>query len=226
MGVYGALLAVVACSGGTAGASDDSARGSRADSAGRIAASQREAREIVLFVGTSLTAGVGLEPERAYPALIQEKIDSAGLPYEVINAGVSGETSSGLLRRIDWILQQPFELIVIETGANDGLRGVPVATMRANIQRIIEGVRLMRPRARIALVQMEAPPNLGPAYTREFRETFRELARANDVVLLPFLLDGVAGIRSMNQGDGIHPNEAGARLVAENVWKGLRPMLN
>jgi acyl-CoA thioesterase I len=144
----------------------------------------------------------------------------------VINAGVSGETSSGLLRRIDWILQQPFELIVIETGANDGLRGVPVATMRANIQRIIEGVRLMRPRARIALVQMEAPPNLGPAYTREFRETFRELARANDVVLLPFLLDGVAGIRSMNQGDGIHPNEAGARLVAENVWKGLRPMLN
>lgn len=177
------------------------------------------------MVGTSLTAGYGLEPEQAYPHLVQQKIDSAGLQFEVVNAGVSGETSSALLRRIDWLLRQPFEVIVIETGANDGLRGIPVETMAANIQKIIDGVRLMRPQAKILLAQMEAPPNLGSAYTRSFRDVFPELARKNDVELLPFLLTGVAGVRSLNQSDGIHPNAQGARLVAENVWRGLRPML-
>ena len=215
---YGALLALVAC----AGQGSDAAASATGDS---IVARARP-RQTILVVGTSLTAGLGLEPEQAYPAILQEKVDSAGLNYEVINAGVSGETSSALLRRIDWVLQQPFEVVVIETGANDGLRGVPVETMRANIQRIIDGVRSMRPRARIALVQMEAPPNMGPRYTRAFRDTYAELARANGVVLLPFLLEGVAGVRSLNQGDGIHPNETGARLVAENVWKGLRPLLD
>ena len=218
--LYGALLAVVACSGGTSDARTASAATDTAQ------APARRARQTILIVGTSLTAGLGLEPEQAYPAILQAKLDSAGLDYEVVNAGVSGETSSALLRRIDWLLQQPFEWILIETGANDGLRGIPVATMRANIQQIIDGVRATRPRARIALVRMEAPPNLGASYTRQFRQAYEELAKANDVVLLPFLLDGIAGIRSLNQADGIHPNETGARMAADNVWKGLRPLLD
>lgn len=226
--LYGALLGVVACSssGAEMSAADTTTRPEQTAVSTPPAAARAASRPVVLFVGTSLTAGLGLEPEQAYPALVQSKVDSAGLDYEVVNAGVSGETSAGLLTRIDWILQQPFAWIVLETGANDGLRGVPVETMRRNIQAIIDTVRSRRPDARIALVQMESPPNMGVRYTRAFRDAFAQLARANDVVLLPFLLDGVAGIRSLNQGDGIHPNEAGARAVAENVWKALRPLLD
>jgi acyl-CoA thioesterase-1 len=184
-----------------------------------------DTRRTLLFVGTSLTAGLGLEPEDAYPNLVQLKIDSAALAFDVVNAGVSGETSSALLRRMDWLLRQRFELVLIETGANDGLRGIPVATMESNIRQIIQRIRSARPEARIALMQMEAPPNLGRSYTQRFREVFPEVARSENVTLLPFLLEGVAGRREMNQGDGIHPNEAGSRIVAENVWKGLRPLL-
>ena len=180
---------------------------------------------VILFAGTSLTAGLGLDPADAYPQLVQRKIDSAGLGFQVVNAGVSGETSAALLRRLNWLMREPFDVIVIETGANDGLRGIPVATMQRNIQEIIDGVRAARPNARIVLVQMEAPPNLGRAYTAGFREVFPSLARRNNVALMPFLLDGVAGVRSLNQGDGIHPNEEGARRVADNVWKALKPLL-
>lgn len=180
---------------------------------------------VILFAGTSLTAGLGLDPDHAYPQLVQRKIDSAGLKFQVVNAGVSGETSAALLRRLSWLLREPFDVIVIETGANDGLRGIPVATMERNIQQIIEGVRAARPSAQIVLVQMEAPPNLGTPYTRGFREVFPALARKNDVTLMPFLLDGVAGVRHLNQGDGIHPNEEGARIVAQNVWEALKPLL-
>jgi acyl-CoA thioesterase-1 len=180
---------------------------------------------IIVFAGTSLTAGYGLDPDSAYPQIIQRKLDSAGLKFDVVNAGVSGETSSGLLRRLRWLLREPFEVFVIETGANDGLRGIPVETMASNIQQIIEGVRTARPRAQIMLIQMEAPPNLGTDYTRRFREVFPELARRNGVILLPFLLENVAGLRHLNQGDGMHPNDAGERIVAENVWKALRPLL-
>lgn len=179
----------------------------------------------VLFIGTSLTAGYGLDPDSAYPQQIERMIDSAGLPYSVVNAGVSGETSSALLRRLDWLLRQPFAVVVIETGANDGLRGIPVETMRSNVQQIIDRIRTTRPEARVALVQMESPPNLGAGYTREFRRVFPELAAKNGVVLLPFLLQDVAGIRDLNQADGIHPNYEGERIVARNVWKGLRPLL-
>jgi len=179
----------------------------------------------ILFAGTSLTAGLGLEPDSAYPQQIQRMIDSAGLRYRVVNAGVSGETSASLLRRLDWLLREPFDVIVIETGANDGLRGIPVATMKANIQQVIDRVKTARPQARIALVQMEAPPNLGAAYTRDFREAFPDLARATGVTLLPFLLQDVAGVRALNQGDGIHPNYEGERIVTQNVWKGLSAML-
>lgn len=180
----------------------------------------------LLFLGTSLTAGLGLDPEEAYPALIQRKLDSVRLQYHVVNAGVSGETSSGLLRRVDWLLQQRLAVVVIETGANDGLRGVPVATMAANLQQIITRIRRAQPWATIALVQMEALPNMGQDYTERFHAAFPDLARRNPgVVLLPFLLNGVAGERDLNQGDGIHPNEQGERIVAENVWKALKPLL-
>lgn len=179
----------------------------------------------ILFVGTSLTAGYGLDPDSAYPLLIQRMIDSARLRYSVVNAGVSGETSSALVRRLDWLLRQPFAVIVIETGANDGLRGIPIETMRANIDQIVRRVRELRPEARVALVQMEAPPNLGISYTRQFRSVFPEVARRHQTALLPFLLEDVAGNRELNQADGIHPNYEGVRIVARNVWKGLRPLL-
>jgi len=193
--------------------------------AGEAPGPRPSARKTVLFVGTSLTAGLGLDPDSAYPQLIQRMVDSAGLPYEMVNAGVSGETSSALLRRLDWLLRAPADLIVIETGANDGLRGVPVETMRRNIQGIVDRIRSGQPRARLVLIQMEAPPNLGADYTRRFRAVFPELARANGLILLPFLLEGVAGHRDLNQADGIHPNMDGERIVARNVWEGLKPLL-
>jgi acyl-CoA thioesterase-1 len=182
-------------------------------------------RKAILFVGTSLTAGYGLDADSAYPQQIQRMLDSAALPYTVVNAGVSGETSSAMLRRLDWLLRQPFEIIVIESGANDGLRGISVDAMRDNIQHAISRIREARPSARVVLVQMEALPNMGRTYTKQFRDAFPKLAKDNHVVLLPFLLDGVAGRTELNQGDGIHPNYEGERIVARNVWKGLRPIL-
>ena len=182
-------------------------------------------RRTVLFLGTSLTAGLGLDPDSAYPQLIQRKIDASSLPYQVVNGGVSGETSAGLLRRLDWVLQRDADVIVVETGANDGLRGLPVASTKATIAEILTRIRRERPNARVALMQMEAPPNLGQQYTSEFRQMFAALAREHDAVLLPFLLEGVAGYRALNQADGIHPNDAGERIVAQNVWRGLRPLL-
>lgn len=179
----------------------------------------------ILFVGTSLTAGLGLDPEQSYPALIARRIDSLGLPYEVDNAGYSGETSAGALRRIDWLVRNPVDMLVLETGANDGLRGLSVDSMRANIQAIIDRVRAASPNVRILLVGMEAPPNLGPRYTSEFRKVFPEVAERNGATLLPFLLVGVAGIDSLNQGDGIHPNLEGSRRLAETVWRALVPLL-
>lgn len=179
-----------------------------------------------MFVGTSLTAGLGLaDQDDAYPALIQRKIDSLGLNYRVVNAGVSGETSAGALKSIGWLMRSPASVVVIETGANDGLRGLSVTAMRENIQGIIDTVRAEHPEARIVLAGMEAPPNLGAGYTSEFREVFPELARANDAALIPFLLAGVAGVDSLNQADGIHPNPLGAKLVADNVWQVLHPIL-
>ena len=223
-----AIVALAACGAPPEDSAQVSGTGGAAAQPGdsvATAAPQRPGRGTILFVGTSLTAGYGLEPEEAYPQLIQDKLDSAGLRYDAVNAGVSGETSSSLLRRMEWLLRQPFEVIVIETGANDGLRGIPVETMERNIQAILDTVRAVRPMATVVLAQMEAPPNLGASYTVRFRRVFPELARKNQVHLLPFLLEGVAGTRELNQGDGIHPNVAGERIVAENVWRGLRPLL-
>jgi acyl-CoA thioesterase-1 len=180
----------------------------------------------VVFLGTSLTAGYGLDPDESYPALIQEKIDSAGWPYRVINAGESGETSAGGLRRLDWLLRQPIAALVIELGANDGLRGQDVDAMRANLQAIIDRTRAARPDARILLAGMESLPNMGRQYTGAFRDVFPALARRNDVTLIPFLLEGVAAVPALNQADGIHPTAEGQRMLAETVWRYLAPVLD
>ena len=180
---------------------------------------------MVLFLGTSLTAGMGLSPEQAYPALIQAMIDSAGLGFRVVNAGVSGETSAGGLRRIDWLLRQPVAVLVVELGANDMLRGQNIAAMRANLQEIIDRTRVVHPGARIVIAGMQAAPNLGEPYVGEFAATFVELAEENDAALIPFLLDGVAGIPELNQPDGNHPTAEGQVIVAENVWVVLEPLL-
>jgi acyl-CoA thioesterase I len=182
-------------------------------------------RAVVLFVGTSLTAGYGLDPDEAFPALVQRKIDAAGLGYRVVNAGVSGETSAGALRRIDWLLRQPVSVLVLETGANDGLRGQDPRATRGNIQAILDATRRLVPAPKLVLVGMEALPNYGEPYRREFRSIYPELARKNGARLIPFLLAGVAGDPRLNQADGIHPNAEGEKLVAENVWKVLRPLL-
>jgi acyl-CoA thioesterase-1 len=198
--------------------------GSSADA--EIESSSGEDRRVVMFLGTSLTDGYGLEREDAYPARIQEKADSAGLPWEVVNAGLSGEKSAAALQRVrGWLIRQPFEVLVVETGANDMLTGANVDTMRANIQSIIDTVRAARPDVRIILVGMMAAPNLGPRYVRDFNGTFPALAEENQLTFIPFLLEGVAGQSALNLADGIHPNEDGHRVIATHVWQTLEPIL-
>jgi acyl-CoA thioesterase-1 len=182
-------------------------------------------RPAILFLGTSLTAGYGLDPDSAYPALLQRLVDSAGLEFDIVNAGVSGESSAGAVRRIDWVLRAEPAILVIETGANDMLRGQDPDSIRANMQAMIDHARARSPGTTIVLAAMEAMPNLGADYARRFRAIYPALARDNGVTLIPFILDGVAGIDSLNQDDGIHPNPAGARMVARNVWRGLEPLL-
>lgn len=179
----------------------------------------------VLFVGTSLTAGYRLATEESFPARIQEKIDSVGLPHRVVNAGISGETSAGALRRVDWLLRQDFAVLVLETGANDMLRGTDLDSTRANIEAIVRQARAARPEAEILLLGMLAPPNLGQDYGDRFRDMYVEVAGEHDLALVPFLLEGVGGEPSLNLPDGIHPNAAGQRIVAANVWPVLEPVL-
>lgn len=182
-------------------------------------------RSRIVFLGTSLTAGLGLDPDLAFPALIQQKLDSAGLPYLAVNAGVSGETSAGARRRVDWLFQQPVAVLVVETGANDGLRGQNVDSLQANIQAIVDRARRQSPPPRIVLLGMQAIPNYGLGYARRFREIYPALAKKNELSLVPFLLQGVAGVDSLNQADMIHPTAAGQRRMAETVWEVLRPIL-
>jgi acyl-CoA thioesterase-1 len=177
---------------------------------------------MVLVLGTSLTAGLGLAPDEAYPAVLEGMARSAGLPVRVINAGSSGETTAGALRRLDWVLRDSVDVVVVESGANDGLRGYDVEATRANLEAIVRSIQERQPWALVYLVQMEAPPNLGSDYTARFRSIFPAVARRTGVKLLPFLLDGVAGIPELNQPDGIHPNADGARRVAANIWAALK----
>jgi acyl-CoA thioesterase I len=196
-----------------------------AASAPPAAGAAADDRPVILFLGTSLTAGLGLDPSRAYPALLQEKVDSAGLRYRVVNAGVSGETSAGARRRMGWLLSQPVAVLVVETGANDGLRGQDPEATRENIQAILDEARRQSPPPRVVLAAMEALPNYGEAYRRRFRALYSELAERNGATLVPFLLEGVAGEPGLNQPDGIHPTAEGQERVAENVWKALEPVL-
>ena len=177
----------------------------------------------ILFFGDSLTAGLGLDPNLAFPALIGQRLDSLGYSYEVINAGLSGETTASGRNRLGWVLRQPIDVFILELGANDGLRGIPLEETRKNLEAMILTVREKYPEVRIVLAGMQLPPNMGPEYTASFRKIFPELAEKHQVLLIPFLLDGVGGIPELNQDDGIHPTAEGHRIVAENVWEILSP---
>ena len=180
----------------------------------------------ILFFGNSLTAGYGLDdPSESFTARIQEKIDSLKLPYKIVNAGLSGETTAGGKSRIDWSLKQKVDIFVLELGANDGLRGIPPTETKANLQAILQKVKAKYPEAKQILLGMEVPPNMGDAYVTQFRAIFRQVAEKNDVAFVPFLLDGVAGVPSLNQKDGIHPTGKGYKIVAENVWEVLKEEL-
>lgn len=190
-------------------------------------AGEAPAGRTLVFFGDSLTAGYGLaDPAaEAYPALIQARIRDAGLPWRVVNAGLSGETTAGGLRRIDWTLRTPPDLFVLALGANDGLRGISPALMRSNLEEIIGRVRRRQPAARIVLAGMQMPPELGPEHAAAFARVFPEVAEKTGATLVPFLLDGVGGVAELNQGDRIHPNPAGHAVIAETVWKILQPLL-
>ena len=179
----------------------------------------------ILCIGDSLTAGYGLELEEAYPALLQEKIDTAGLPFKVINGGLSGETSAGGLRRIDWMLRRRIDILVLAHGANDGLRGLEVAATHRNLQAIIDRTRRKYPKIKIVIAGMKAPPNMGSEFTENFAGIYPELARTNNAHLIPFLLEGVAAEPTLNLADGIHPNPAGHKIIAETLWRHLKPLL-
>ena len=218
----GLLVALAVAGGGAAGCGTEE-RAPALDEAPPAPTAGERGR--LVFVGTSLTAGQGLDPDQAYPALIQRKLDAVGLRFEAVNAGVSGETSAGARRRIEWLLRQPAAVLVVETGANDGLRGLEVDSLRSNIQAIIDQAERQSPKPAVMLVGMRALPNLGFGYSRRFERVYSELARQNDLPLVPFLLDGVAGHSALNQADMIHPTAEGQQRMAETVWKALEPVL-
>ncbi len=183
-------------------------------------------KKIILFFGNSLTAGYGVDANESFPSLIQARIDSLALPYMVVNAGVSGETTATGLSRIDWVLdKQRVDIFILELGANDGLRGLPPEQTQANLEAMIEKVRMAYPNAKIILAGMMVPPSMGQDYSARYNPIYPAIAKDMDVALIPFLLEDVGGIDSLNQGDGIHPNPAGARIVAENVWEVLQGIL-
>ncbi len=199
--------------------------GTQKDTVKEASAKQQQQKNI-LFFGNSLTAGYGLEdPDQAFPAVIQHTIDSLKLPYKVVNGGLSGETTADGKNRINWLLRQPIAVFVLELGANDGLRGIPVTETEVNLQSIIDQVKAKYPKAKMVLTGMQVPPNMGGKYADDFKKIFPRLAKKNDMQLVPFLLENVAGIRELNQRDGIHPTAKGAKIVAQNVWLVLKGML-
>lgn len=179
----------------------------------------------IVFFGNSITAGYGLDLSEAFPARIQEKLDSMHLPYKVVNAGVSGETSSGGRSRIDWILKQQVDIFVLELGGNDGLRGIPISETKKNLQAIIDRVKQKYPSAKIIITGMQMPPNMGRKYTTEFKGMFPDLAKQNGISIVPFILEGVGGNAGLNQSDGIHPTAEGHRILANNVWSVLKGLI-
>ncbi|HEX5108875.1 MAG TPA: arylesterase [Vicinamibacterales bacterium] len=224
-----ALIAVCVCAAGCSrpgsdvrdrSAAEPAAGEGVARTAGETPAASRPR---VVFLGDSLTAGYGLAREQSVPSLIQKRLDEAGYNYEVVNHGVSGDTSAGGVSRLEWALDGDVRVMVLELGANDGLRGVPVESMKANLATIIKGAKARG--VRVLLTGMEAPPSHGPAYTVQFRQAFRDLAREHDVAFVPFYLEGVAGIPELNISDGIHPNAEGAVIVERTIWRALEPLL-
>jgi acyl-CoA thioesterase I len=181
--------------------------------------------KVILFYGDSLTAGYGLSTEEAFPAVIEKKLKEKGKSAIVVNAGLSGETSAGGLNRLGWVLKQPVDVFVLELGANDGLRGLPLDQTQKNLQAIIDKVSEKYPKAKIVIAGMLVPPNMGPDYTASFRKIFPELAKKNKATLIPFLLQDVAGNEKLNIADGIHPNVEGHKIVANNVLKVIEPLL-
>jgi acyl-CoA thioesterase-1 len=181
--------------------------------------------QIILFLGDSITAGFGLNPAQAFPALIQQKIDARRWSFQVVNAGQSGDTSAGGLGRLDWLLKNRIDVLVLELGANDGLRGLPVETTRKNLQAIIERTKHKYPEVKVILAGMKVPSNMGGDYGRKFEAVFADLAKKNNAPLIPFILEGVGGVRELNLADGIHPTAKGQEMVAANVWRVLEPVL-
>jgi acyl-CoA thioesterase-1 len=184
------------------------------------------ARKVLVCLGDSITAGYGLDPDEAYPALLQQKIDDAGLPWRVIAAGVSGDTTAGGLRRLDWAYRSGVDAVLIALGGNDGLRGVDPRTVKANLIAIAQATRAKNPDARIVLAGMKSPPNMGVTFTSAFEEVFEEAADEADAVFIPFLLEGVGGMRLLNQADGIHPTAEGQKILAEHLWETLEGVLS
>ena len=180
---------------------------------------------VILFLGDSITVGLGLDPLEAFPALIQQKIDAQRWNFQVINAGQSGDTSAGGLSRLDWLLKNRIDVLVLELGGNDGLRGLPVTTTRKNLQAIIDRTKARYPEAKVIIAGMKIPPNMGGDYSRKFEAVFADLAKKNKASLIPFVLEGVGGVPNLNLPDGIHPNAKGQQRVAANVWKVLEPVL-
>jgi acyl-CoA thioesterase I len=185
----------------------------------------QEPKSTIVFLGDSITAGYGLDESQAYPALISQKIVAAHLPYEVVNAGVSGDTTAGGLRRLDWLLQRQIDVLVIALGGNDGLRGISPQSTAANLQAMIDKVKARSPNTKIVIAGMRMPPNLGADYTAEFQKVFPAIAQKNNVRLIPFLLENVGGRRDLNQPDQIHPTAEGQKLIADIVWQALQPIL-
>jgi acyl-CoA thioesterase-1 len=222
--LFAALVVLVsACASPDAPARDERTAASAPAAAPDARPASAGERPRIVFLGDSLTAGLGLQKDQAVPALVQQRLDSLGFEYEVVNAGVSGDTSAGGLSRLDWSLEGDVRVLVIELGANDGLRGNSVDGMKRNLDEIIR--RAKAKGIKVLLTGMEAPPNFGQAYTNEFRRVFVDLAREHDVAFMPFFLDGVAGIPALNNADGIHPNPEGARLVERTLWPTLEPLL-
>jgi acyl-CoA thioesterase-1 len=186
---------------------------------------KKKEEKVILFFGNSLTAGLGLKEEETFTYIIDQRLDSLGVPYTVVNAGLSGETSAGGLGRIEWVLQQPIDIFVLELGANDALRGIDLQSTRENLSGILDNVKEQYPEADLIVAGMLAPPNMGPEYTEEFKSIFPALAKEYNAGLIPFLLDGVAGDPAMNQEDGIHPNAKGEKVVVENIWPVLEEYL-
>jgi acyl-CoA thioesterase-1 len=221
MGLFVLSLALLSCGNQQSKSNKDKTLDSVDQKTPAIAKEQKN----ILFFGTSLTAGYGLDPTEAYPALIQNRIDSLQMPYKVINGGLSGETSAGGKGRIDWLLKQRVDIFVLELGANDGLRGLPVSQTIKNLQDIIDRVKAKYPDAKFVIAGMQVPPNMGAKYASDFKNMFPDLAKKNQMALIPFLLDKVGGIPKLNQADGIHPTAEGDKILAENVWVVLKGLL-